>query len=114
MIVSPSSAHAAGTDVVGHDVAVVGELFIEDSALAVLGHNLLVHQLLHFRVRTDLAISTWVMGIVYPADSRLALASFSRDRFSATAELRAVNWAKLTSTESHSFPPDWDLALKSD
>jgi hypothetical protein len=103
MIVSPRSAHAAGMDVVGNDVAVVGELFMADTALAALGHNLLVHQLSHFRVRADLAIAARVIRIVDPADSQLPLASFSRDRFSAAAELRVVNWAQLVSTESHGF-----------
>jgi hypothetical protein len=44
-----------------------------------------------------------MVGIVDAADSQLALASFSRDRFPAAAELRAVNWAQLISTESHGF-----------
>ncbi len=35
-------------DVVGYDVGVVGELFIADSALAVLGDDLPVPQLSHF------------------------------------------------------------------
>jgi hypothetical protein len=71
MIVSPGASHAAGIDVVGDDVAVVGELFIADSALAVLGYNLLVHQLSHFRVRADLSVSSWVVGIVDATDSHL-------------------------------------------
>jgi hypothetical protein len=71
MIVSPRPSRTAGIDVVGYDVAVVGELFIADSALTVLGHNLLVHQLSHFRVRADLSISSWVVGIVDATDSHL-------------------------------------------
>jgi hypothetical protein len=43
------------------------------------------------------------MGIIYPADSQLALASFSRDRFSAATELGAVNWAQLIGAKSHGF-----------
>ena len=103
MIVPPRSAHASGTDVVGYDVAVVGEPFLADSALAALGQNLPVHQLPHLGVRADLPISARVLGIVDATDSQLALASFSRDRFPAAAELRAVNWAQLISTESHAF-----------
>jgi hypothetical protein len=103
MIVPPCPAYAAGIDVVGYDVGVVGELFIADTAFAVLGHNLSVHQLTHLRVRADLSIPAGMMGIVNATDSQLALASFSRDRFSAAAELRAVNWAQLISTESHGF-----------
>ena len=103
MIVSPRSSHATGMDVVWDDVGVVGELFIADTAFAVLGHNLSVHQLTHLRVRADLSIPAGMMGIVNATDSQLALASFSRDRFPAAAELRAVNWAQLISTESHGF-----------
>ena len=88
---------------VGYDVAVVGELFIADCALAVLGENLLVQQLSHFRIRADLPVPSRVLGIVDAADSQLPLPRFSRDRFSAAAELRAVNWAQLISTESHGF-----------
>ena len=44
-----------------------------------------------------------MVGIVDAADSQLALASFSRDRFPAAAELRAVNWTEFISAESHGF-----------
>jgi hypothetical protein len=103
MVVPPRAPHAAGTDVVGYDVGVVSELFVADCTLAVLGNDLSVQQLSHFRIRADLPVTARVMGIVDPTDSQLALASFFRDRFPATAELRAVNWAKLISAESHSF-----------
>jgi hypothetical protein len=105
MIVTPRTAHAAGTDVVGYDVVVVRELFVAESTLTFLGHNLLVQQLSHLRIRADLAITAWVMGIVDAADSQLTLESFSRDRFSAAAELGAVNWAQLIAAEPHSLPP---------
>ena len=101
MIVSPSSSHTTGMDVVGHNVGVVGELFIADTAFAFLGHNLLVQQLSHFRIRTYLPITARMLEIVNATDSQLALTPFSRDRFPAAAELRTVNRAKLVSTESH-------------
>jgi hypothetical protein len=72
MIISPGSAHAAGIDVVGHDVAGFRELFIADTALAVLGPNLLVHQLSRFRIRADLSLPAGMMGIVDAADSQRA------------------------------------------
>jgi hypothetical protein len=103
VIVSPRPSHAAGIDVIGYDVAVVAELFIAENALAVLGHNLLVQQLSHFRIRADLPISARVLGIVDATDSHLSLASFFWDRFSAAAELGAVNRAELISAESHGF-----------
>jgi hypothetical protein len=103
VIISPRSAHAAGIDVVGHNVAVVRELFIADGAPAFLGKNLPVKQLSHFRIRAYLPITARVMGIVDPTDSQLALASFCWDRLSAAAELGAVNRTELISAESHGF-----------
>ena len=41
--------------------------------------------------------------IVNAADSHLPPSSVLWYRFPAAAELRAVNWAQLISTESHSF-----------
>jgi len=43
------------------------------------------------------------MWIIDAADSQVSLAPFSRDRFSAAAELRGVNWAQLIPAESHGF-----------
>ena len=103
MVVSPRPSHAPRANVVRYDVAVVGEPFLAEGADAILRGNLSVHQLTHLRVRADLAIAARVIRIVDPADSQLPLASFSRDRFSAAAELGAVNWAQLISTESHGF-----------
>ena len=57
---------------VGHDVGVFGELLLADSAFAVLGDDLPVQQLSHFRVRADFAVSPRVMGIVNATDSHLA------------------------------------------
>jgi hypothetical protein len=71
MIVSPCPSHAAGIDVIWHDVAAVGELFIANRTIPILGHNLLVQQFSHFRVRADLPISSWVVGIVDATDSQL-------------------------------------------
>ena len=92
-----------GINVVGDYVGVIGELLVAEGAYAILRSNLSVHQLTHLRVRADLTIAARVIRIVDPADSQLPLASFSRDRFPAAAESRAVNWAQLISTESHGF-----------
>jgi hypothetical protein len=72
MIVPPRSSHSTGTDVVGNDVAVVAELLLAESAGAILRCDLSVHQLPHFGIRTDLAISARVLGIVDSADTHLA------------------------------------------
>ena len=45
MIVSPSTAHAAGMDVVGYDVAIVGEPLLAKGAYTVLGGDLPVEEL---------------------------------------------------------------------
>ena len=73
-------------DVVGYDVGVVGELFIADSALAVLGDDLPVPQLSHFRVRADLPISARVMRIVDATDSPLPHLALLWDCFPAASE----------------------------
>lgn len=103
MIIPPRSAHAGGIDVVGHNVAVVRELFIADGALAFLGKNLPVKKLSHFRIRAYLPITARVMEIVNAADTHLALPLLSRDCLSATAGERTVKWAQLIATESHGF-----------
>jgi hypothetical protein len=103
MVVSPCPSHAAGIDVIGYDVAIVAELFIAESALAVLVNNLLVQQFAHFRIRADLPVASRVLGIVDAMDSHLTLPSFSRNRFPAAAEQGTVNRTELIPTESHSF-----------
>jgi len=75
MIVSPCPAHAAGANVVRYDVAIVGEPFLAEGTDAILRRNLSVHQLTHLGVRTDLPISSWVMGIVDATDSQLPCSS---------------------------------------
>jgi hypothetical protein len=101
MVVSPRSSHAAGIDKVGYDVGVVGKSYFADSAFVVLGHNLLVQQLSHLRVRADLAVSSRVEGIAYSADSHLALALFSWDCFPPAAEEGAVDRTELLPAKSH-------------
>lgn len=106
MIVSPRPSQAAGVNVVGHDIGVVGELLTADGALAVLGHNLLVQQPSHFRIRAEFPISPRMMGILDPPDAHLSSSSSRfRERFSAAAEKGAVNRAELVATESHGSSP---------
>jgi len=57
VIVSPRSAHASAMDVVGHHVAVVGQLFIAEGAYALLGDNLPIEKFSHFAVRADFPVS---------------------------------------------------------
>jgi hypothetical protein len=46
VIVSPCPSHSARTDVVGDDVAVVGERFLAEGAYAILGDDLPVEEFL--------------------------------------------------------------------
>lgn len=88
---------------VGYDVGVLGEFFVAGCALAILGYDFLVQQLSHFRIRTDLPVSSRVLGIIYSTHSHLTLVLFSPDRFPATAEERTVKRAELISAEPHDF-----------
>ena len=66
MIVSVCTAHAFGIDVIGHHVSIVGESYVAQWALGFLLLNLTVHQLPHFRWRSQLAITSRMMGIFNP------------------------------------------------
>ncbi len=57
MVVSPRSSHTSWMNVIGHDVAVVGERRLTDGALPVLFDNLAVEQLPH------LCLGSGVRGI---------------------------------------------------
>jgi hypothetical protein len=72
-----------------------------------LSNNLLVQQLSLFRIRTDFAVSSLVVGIVNSADSHPARSFGLCDRFPATAEERTVNRAQLIAAESHGFLQLW-------
>jgi hypothetical protein len=101
VIVSPRSSHAAGTDVVGHNIAVVGERFLAESAHTILQSNLPVEELPHFTVGSEFPVSPGMMQIFNASNAHLALALFSWYCFSAAAEERAVNRAQLITAESH-------------
>ena len=57
VIVPPCSAHVAWIDVVGHHVAVIGELSITECAFAVLGNNVPVEELPHLSVGSEFPVS---------------------------------------------------------
>ena len=101
VVVPPRSSHATGTDVVGDDVAVVGERFLAEGAYAILGDDLPVEEFPHFAVGPKFPVSPGMMRIFNAPNAHLALASFSGDCFSAAAEERVVDWAQLVPTESH-------------
>jgi hypothetical protein len=86
---------------VGHDIAVVGELSIAKSAFAVLDDDLLVEQFPHFTIGSDLPVSPGMLWVFDAPNAHLALALLSRDCLSAAAEERAVKRAQLIAAESH-------------
>jgi hypothetical protein len=101
VIVSPCPSHSARTDVVGDDVAVVGERFLAESAYAILQSNLPVEELPHFAVGAEFPVSPGMMRIFNAPNAHLARPFLSRDCFSAAAEEGVVDWAQLVPTESH-------------
>jgi hypothetical protein len=101
MVVSPCSAHATGMDVVGHDVAIISERFVTQSAFTVLSGNLSIKELPHFSVGAEFPVPSGMMLIFNAPDAHLARASFSRHCLSATAETGAVDRAELVLVESH-------------
>ena len=111
MIVSPRSAHTAGMDMVGYDVAIVGEWFVTEGALATLGGNLPVEEFPHFAVGAEFPVSPGVMRIFDAPNAHLALALFSWDCLSAAAGERAVKSGRVDCGGVSWFPPGvlWDL-----
>jgi hypothetical protein len=87
-------------DMVGYDVAIVGEWFVTKGALATLGGNLPVEELPHFAVGAEFPVSPGMMRIFNAPNAHLVRPFLSRDCFSAAAEERAVNRAQLITAES--------------
>jgi hypothetical protein len=91
---------------IGYDVVIVRKLILAESACAVLGGDLSVHQLPHLRVRPDFPISTRVLRIINATNAHLARSSFLRDWLSSAAGERTVNWAQLILSESQGVPQE--------
>jgi hypothetical protein len=86
---------------VGHNVAIVGEPLLAESAEAILGCDLPVEELPHFTVGPEFPVSPGMMRIFNAPNAHLARSFLSRNRFSAAAEERTVNRAQLITAESH-------------
>ena len=89
---------------VRYDVAIISERFVAEGAHATLGGNFPVEQFPHFSVRAEFPVSPGVMWIFNAPNAHLALPFLSRDRLSAAAGERTVNWAQLITAESHGVP----------
>ena len=107
MIVSPSSVHAPGMDVVGDHVAVIGELSITECAYAILGGDLPVEELPHLAVGAKFPVSPGMWRVLDPADAHPTLALCSWDLLSSAADVGTVARAELIPTESHGFLQLW-------
>ncbi len=92
---------------VGYDVAIISEWFVTEGALATLGGNLSVEQFPHFTVGSEFPVSPGMMLIFNAPNAHLALALYSWNFLSSTAETGAVDRAELVLTESHGFLPLW-------
>jgi hypothetical protein len=103
VIISPSSAHTLRTYVVGDNVVVVVELPATDCANAALLSHLPVQQLSHLSRRSQFPVSSRVMRIFDPLNSKTDQLG-SWDVFAATAEKRFVDWAQLIRAKSHGIP----------
>ena len=101
VIVPPCSAHAAGMDMIGYYVAIVGEPLFAESAETILHGDLPVEELPHLAIRAEFPVPPGMMWVFDVPNSHLALASFSRDCLSSTAETGAVDRAELVTVESH-------------
>jgi hypothetical protein len=85
VVVSPCPAHAEGMDMVGYYVAVIGERFVTEGALATLGGNLPVEEFAHFTVGAEFPVSPGVMRVFDAPNAHPALTILSRDCLSAAA-----------------------------
>jgi hypothetical protein len=101
MVVSPCSSHTTGIDVVGDDVAVVGERFLAEGAYAILGDDLPVEELPHLAVGAKFPVSSGMLRVLDPADAHPTLALCSWDLLSSAADVGAVDRAELILAESH-------------
>jgi len=88
-------------NVVGDDVAVVGECFLAEGAYAILGDDLPVEEFPHFAVGSEFPVSPGEVRVLNVPNAHLARPFLSRNCFSAAAEERTVNRAQLITAESH-------------
>lgn len=103
MIVPPPSAHSFRILMVGDDIRIIGEVLVANRADARLFSNLPVHQFPHFRGRSQLAISSRVMRIDNPLNSKPNQLWF-RKKFASAARTRSMNRTQFIDAESHGMP----------
>src|ERR1700745_2120398 len=94
-------------DVVGHDVAIVGERHLANSALPVLLNYFSIEQVPHFRFGAKLAISPGVVRVFDALHSEPSGSPSLRNRLAAAARERSMNGTVLIAMEFHGPPPWW-------
>ena len=77
-VVSPSSSHAFGLDVVGHNLVEISEGCPADCAFSVLLDDLSVQQPSHLGSRPYLPISPWMVWIFDALNTKLKSVFFPR------------------------------------
>jgi hypothetical protein len=88
-------------DMVGHNVAIVGEPLLAKSAEAILCSDLPVEELPHFTVGLEFPVSPGMMRVFDAPNAHPALTFLSRDCLSAAAGEGVVKRAQLITAESH-------------
>jgi hypothetical protein len=101
MVVSSRPSHPSRINVVGHDVAIVGERHLADSALPVLLNNFSIEQLPHFRFGAKLAVSSGMVRIFDTLHPEPSGSTSLLNPLAATARERSMNGTVLIATEFH-------------
>ena len=97
MVISPSSSHSLRTLVVRNDVVIVGELLVADGAYACLLSDLHLQQLPHLPRRSKFPVSTRVVWIFNPLNSKPNQFGLGKER-AATASPGSVDGAQFVRT----------------
>jgi hypothetical protein len=107
MVVSARSSHPSRINVVGYDVAIVGERHLANGALPVLLDYFSIEQFPHFRFGAKLAVSTRMVRVFDTLHSEPSDSPSLRNRLAAAAGERPMNGTVLIAAEFHGFPPGW-------
>src|ERR1700733_16220368 len=105
MVISPRPAHSSRTNVVGHDVAIVGERHLANGALPVLLNYFLIEQFPHFRFGAKLAISSRMVRVFDTLHSEPSGSASLRNRLPAAARERPTNRAGMIAGKVYWLSP---------
>jgi hypothetical protein len=101
MVVPPRRAHASRINVVGHDVAIVGERHLANGTLPVLLNYFSIEQFPHFRFGAKLAVSSRMVRVFDTLYSESFGSPPLRNRLAAAARERSMNGTVLIAPEFH-------------